>query len=266
MKRKIAKGFNFLGTKITDIATSVGIATNIVVETFYWTLRGNINWHNAVAQMLEVGWRSFPVIALTSLFTGMVLALQTGSSSKNIFNEPVYIGTVVGFSLIKELGPVLTSIVISGRVGAFIAAELGTMKVTEQLDALYTLGTSPVRYLAVPRFLASLTMMPLLTVLSNVIGITGGLIISVYTWGTPSSVYWDDIFNYMELTDFFHGLIKSFFFAGIIVTIAVFKGFSCEGGAEGVGKATTDAVMFSMVMILISDYFLTAVLVAVGIG
>jgi phospholipid/cholesterol/gamma-HCH transport system permease protein len=217
-------------------------------------------------QMVEIGWRSAPVIVLTSFFTGMVLALQTGSSSRNIFNEPVYIGTVVGFSLVKELGPVLTAIVIAGRVGASIAAELGTMKVTEQIDALYTLGTNPVRYLAVPRFLACATMVPLLTALANVIGIIGGLIITKYLWSVPSSVYWEDIFNYMELSDYFHGFIKSIFFGIIIVTTSCYKGFTCEGGAEGVGKATTSAVMIAMVLILISDYFLGALLVALRIG
>ncbi len=218
-----------------------------------------------MAQMVEIGMRSFPVIGLTSLFTGMVLALQAGTSSKNIFNEPVYIGTVVGFSLIKELGPVLTAIVISGRVGASIAAELGTMKVTEQLDALYTLGTNPVKYLAVPRFIACALMVPLLSVMANIIGVLGGLLITTFSFSVPSSIYWEDIFNYMDTSSLFHGLIKAVVFGLIIVTTACYKGFNCEGGAEGVGKATTSAVMISMVLILISDYFLSALLVAVGI-
>ena len=254
-----------LGRAIMEMATGVGQATMMVRDTLYWISKGVIDWRNAVIQMLEVGWSSFPVIALTSLFTGMVLALQTGSSSKNIFNEPIYIGTVVGFSLVRELGPVLTSIVISGRVGASIAAELGTMKVTEQLDALYTLGTNPVRYLAVPRFIACVVMVPVLSIMSNIIGIIGGLLITVFSWGIPSSVYWDDIFNYMDNYSLAHGLIKAVFFGIIIVTTACHKGFTCEGGAEGVGKATTSAVMISMVLILISDYFLSAILVALNI-
>jgi phospholipid/cholesterol/gamma-HCH transport system permease protein len=255
-----------IGKKIFTLATHLGKVTRLVAQTFHWIVRGVINWPNTVAQMVEVGWRSAPVILLTSLFTGMVLALQTGASSREIFNEPVYIGTVVGFSLVKELGPVLTSIVVAGRVGAAIAAELGTMKVTEQLDALYTLGTNPVRYLAVPRFLAMTLMVPLLCTLANIVGILGGLIVSVYKWGTPSSVYWEDVFNYMDTMVFYHGFIKAFVFGFIIVTIACYRGFSCEGGAEGVGKATTSAVMLSMVMILVSDYFLTAILVAFGIS
>jgi len=260
------KPFEALGHAVIDIATSLGALTILVQQTLYWISKGVIDWKNTVMQMVEVGVRSFPVIGLTSLFTGMVLALQTGASSKNIFNEPVYIGTVVGFSLIKELGPVLTAIVISGRVGASIAAELGTMKVTEQIDALYTLGTNPVRYLAVPRFIACVIMVPLLSVMANIVGIIGGLLVTVFSWGIPSSVYWEDIFDYMYVASLAHGLIKAVFFGIIIVVISCYKGFNCEGGAEGVGKATTSAVMVSMVLILISDYFLSAVLVAVGIS
>ncbi|MHB9154550.1 MAG: MlaE family ABC transporter permease [Endomicrobiales bacterium] len=261
--RKITRS---LGGTLLATATGLGQALSMMIQTFSWISRGVIDTQNTVFQMVEVGWRSFPVIGLTSLFTGMVLALQSGSSSKNIFNEPVYVGTIVGFSLVRELGPVLTSIVVAGRVGAAITAELGSMKVTEQMDALYTLGTNPVRYLAVPRFLACLFMLPLLSILANIIGILGGMFITVVKWGVPSTVYWDDIFNYMDLYSFFHGLIKSFIFGGIIVTTAVHKGFTTEGGAEGVGKATTSAVMISMVLILISDYFLTTILVALGIS
>lgn len=266
VKKQIGRVPRKIGQTILETATGIGRGANLFFQTMYWITRGRIEWRNTVIQMIEVGWESFPVVGLTSLFTGMVLALQTGSSTSNIFNEPVYIGTVVGFSLVKELGPVLTCIVISGRSGASIAAEIGTMKVTEQLDALYTLGTNPVRYLSVPRFLACVTMVPLLTILSNIIGIFGGLFVTTVKWGVPSSVYAEDILNYMTPDSLFHGLIKAVFFAIIIVTVAVYRGFSCEGGAEGVGKATTSAVMISMVMILVADYFLSAILVALNIG
>lgn len=255
-----------IGRKTYKFIKSIGEVVLIVLRTFRYIFSGDIDRRNAVEQMFEVGVRSFPVIGLTSVFTGMVLALQTGASSRSIFNEPLYIGTVVGFSLVKELGPVLTAVVISGRVGAAIAAELGSMKVTEQLDALFTLGTNPVKYLAVPRFIANLVMLPLLTVMANIIGIVGGMLVTVYKWGVPSTVYWDDIFNYMKIDDLMHGLIKSVFFALIIVTTSCYKGFTCEGGAEGVGKSTTSAVMISMVLILVSDYFITSLLVAIGIG
>lgn len=254
-----------IGSWILDTAAGVGQATMLAFRSFYWIARGAVDVKNTVEQMVEVGWRSFPVIALCTLSTGMVLALQTGAAFRNIFNEPVYIGAIVGFSLVKELGPVLTSIVVAGRVGASIAAELGTMKVTEQLDALYTLGTNPVRYLAVPRVLACLTMVPLLSILANIIGIFGGLLVTMYKWDQPSSIFWEDVLR-MGNMDFAHGLIKAFIFGGIIVITSCHKGFTAEGGAEGVGKATTSAVMVSTVLILVSDYFLSALLVSLGIG
>ncbi len=258
--------FNKLGIQFLDFASMLGRVTQLIVQTSQWIARGAVDTRTTVQQMIEIGINSSPVIGLSSLFTGMVLALQTGASSRNIFNEPIYIGTVVGFSLVKELGPVLTAVVMAGRVGASIAAEIGTMKVTEQVDALYTLGTNPVRYLAVPRFIACGVMVPVLTIMANIVGIMGGLIVTMYRWDVPSSVYWEDILNFMMISDFMHGLIKSIFFGIIIVTTAVYQGFQCEGGAEGVGKSTTSAVMISMMLILISDYFLTALLVALRIG
>src|SRR3989339_32286 len=218
--KRIKKVPHFIGNGLLNTAEGIGKAGYLLFQTVYWIGRGFVDWKNTVAQMVEVGWMSFPVIALTSFFTGMVLALQSGQSFKNVFNEPVFIGTVVGFSLVRELGPVLTAIVISGRVGASIAAELGTMKVTEQIDALYTLGTNPVRYLAVPRFLACIVMVPLLSIMANIVGILGGLVVTMFSWGVPSSVYWEDIFNYMDNASLAHGIIKSVFFGIIIVTTA----------------------------------------------
>ncbi|MDR2426340.1 MAG: ABC transporter permease [Endomicrobium sp.] len=244
---------------------SIGQATSMTFETAKWIFKGAIPIKSTISQMVEVGWRSFPIIMLTSFFTGMVLALQVGSSTSNFFNEPVYVGTITGFSLVIELGPVLTAVVISGRVGAAITAELGTMKVTEQLDALYTLGTNPIKYLAVPRFLALFFMFPLLVALANIIGIYGGLVVTVHTWNVPTAIYWQDVLAFMVIKTFLHGFIKSFFFALIIAIIACHKGFTTDGGAEGVGRATTSSVMMSMIFILVSDYFLTDILVTLGI-
>jgi len=265
IKKTTANPFGFTGRIIRQIINGTGTAAQITAETLLWIFKGQINVKNTVAQMVEVGYRSFPIILLTSFFTGMVLALQVGSATSNMFNEPVYIGMITGFALVKELGPVLTAIVIAGRVGAAITAELGTMKVTEQIDALYTLGTNPVKYLAVPRFLACITMVPLLTAIANIIGIYGGLVVTNMNWDIPSTVYMGDILDVMQISSFMHGFIKSFFFAVIIVIVACHKGFGCSGGAEGVGKATTSSVMVSMILILISDYFLTALLVALKI-
>jgi phospholipid/cholesterol/gamma-HCH transport system permease protein len=254
-----------LGRQVLALAETLGNVILMVQKTVYWIFRARPDMRNVLAQMNEIGVRSFPVTSLTALFTGMVLALQTGYSFRKVFNEPLYVGTVVGLSLLKELGPVLTALVVAGRVGAAIAAELGTMNVTEQIDALYTLGTNPVRYLVVPRFIACLVMGPLLTVYANVIGLFGGFMVARYRLGIPSTVFWDEI-NAIHLEEGFHGLIKSVAFALIIVTTSCYKGINCRGGAEGVGQATTSAVVVSMVFVLVSDYFLSALLVSFGIG
>lgn len=250
---------------VYSVLESIGQAASMTFETFKWIFKGSVPVKNTVSQMVEVGWKSFPIIMLTSFFTGMVLALQVGSSTSNLFNEPVYVGTITGFALVIELGPVLTAIVITGRVGAAITAELGTMKVTEQLDALYTLGTNPVKYLAVPRFMALFFMLPLLTAFANIVGIYGGMIVTVNTWEISTTIYWNDVLDFMVIGTFMHGFIKSFVFALIIAVVSCHKGFSTGGGAEGVGRATTSCVMLSMIFILVSDYFLTDFLVALKI-
>jgi len=256
----------YIGERILVATNSLGRITELFRQTIYWAGRRPLRSQDIVRQMMEIGVMSFPVIGLTALFTGMVLALQTGYAFTNFFGEPVYVGMAVGFSMVKELGPVTGSTVLAGRVGAAIAAELGTMKVTEQIDALYTLGTNPVKYLAVPRFLACLIMVPILTLFADIIGVLGGLVVSVYSFSIPATVYRDEILNFMRIDDVYQGLIKSVFFAVIIIMVCCYKGFTCEGGAQGVGRATTSAVVTSMVLILISDYFLTAFLVSIGIG
>jgi phospholipid/cholesterol/gamma-HCH transport system permease protein len=252
-----------LGGTLLSLAEAMGRVVILTRQTLYWLK--SAKRHAVVEQIVAMGVDSVPVTTLTSLFTGMVLALQTGFSFRKVFNEPIYVGTVVGLSLVKELGPVLTAVVVSGRVGAAIAAELGTMKVTEQIDALYTLGTNPVKYLAVPRFIACVISIPILTVMAIFTGITGGLIIAVYRLGIPMATYTNEI-RQIEWKECAHGVTKSFFFAAIIVIISCYKGFTCEGGAEGVGKATTNAVVISMVLVLVFDYFLSAILVSFGIG
>lgn len=253
-----------IGTVVESL-DGLGKAVMMTAETVAYIFKGDIPLKSTVIQMVEVGWRSMPIVALTSFFTGMVLALQVGTATANFFNEPTYVGTVTGFSLVTELGPVLTAIVVTGRVGAAITAELGTMKVTEQLDALYTLGTSPVKFLAVSRFVACFFMLPMLTVIANIIGVYGGMVLTTTSWDVPSNVYWSQCLDFMTVRTFIHGFIKSFFFALIIVVVACHKGFNTKNGAKGVGKATMSSVMSSMVLILILDYFLTSLLVAIKI-
>jgi len=254
---------NLLGGTLLSLAEAMGRVVILTRQTLYWLK--SAERRTVYEQVVAMGVDSVPVTTLTSLFTGMVLALQTGFSFRKVFNEPIYVGTVVGLSLVKELGPVLTAVVVAGRVGAAIAAELGTMKVTEQIDALYTLGTNPVKYLSVPRFIACVLSIPLLTVMAIFTGILGGMVIAVYRLAIPMTVYMNEIkgIGWKECA---HGVIKSFFFAAIIVVISCYKGFTCEGGAEGVGKATTSAVVISMVLVLVFDYFLSAILVSFGIG
>jgi phospholipid/cholesterol/gamma-HCH transport system permease protein len=210
-----------------------------------------------VRQMVEMGIRSLPVVLITAIFTGMVFALQTYTGFKRFGAEAV-VGTVVALSMTRELGPVLTGLIVAGRAGAAMAAELGTMRVTEQIDALETLATNPIKYLIVPRFVSGVLMLPALATIADITGIIGGYFITVGLFETSSIVYWKRTWDYLEMRDIFSGLLKSGFFGASISLISCYKGFYTTGGAEGVGKATTGAVVLSSMTILISDYFLSA--------
>ena len=166
--------FTYIGKKVDNLLAQLGGAAAMVRSVLFWLGRSRFEFDQAVRQSVSIGVDSFGVTALTSLFTGMVLALQAGNTIGNIFGEPIFVGTIVSFSLIRELGPVLTGVVVSGRAGAAVTAQIGTMAVTDQLDALYTLGTNPIRYLVIPRLFAFLLTMPVLTVFSNVFGVLGG--------------------------------------------------------------------------------------------
>ncbi|MEC4676155.1 MAG: ABC transporter permease [Nitrospirota bacterium] len=211
---------------------------------------------NIFKQMMEIGVKSLPVVIVTAFFTGMVFALQTYTGFQR-FGAQAYVGTVVALSLTRELGPVLTGLIVAGRAGAAIAAELGTMRVTEQIDALETLATNPVKYLVVPRFISGLLMLPALTIFADMIGIFGGYLVTVGVFKSSSVVYWKRTWDYLEVSDIYSGLIKACFFGAAIALVSCYKGFYTSGGAEGVGKATTGAVVLSSMTILISDYFLS---------
>jgi phospholipid/cholesterol/gamma-HCH transport system permease protein len=212
---------------------------------------------NTFKQMLEIGVRSLPVVLITAIFTGMVFALQTFTGFKR-FGAEALVGTVVALSMTRELGPVLTGLIVAGRAGAAMAAELGTMRVTEQIDALETLATNPVKYLIVPRFIAGVLMLPALSLVADITGITGGYFVTVGLFKTSSIVYWKRTWDFLEMSDIYNGLIKAAFFGASISLISCYRGFYTQGGAEGVGKATTGAVVLSSMTILISDYFLSA--------
>ena len=209
--------------------------------------------------MEEVGIKSIPVVLITGAFTGAVLALQSYTGFKR-FNAETFVGTVVALSITRELGPVLTGLMVSGRVGSSMAAELGTMQVTEQIDALYTLAVNPIKYLIVPRLLAALIMMPVLVIFADLIGILGGYFVSVKVLHSNPYIYMERTWDYLELNDIYSGLFKAAVFGIIIATISCYQGFFTEGGAEGVGRATTKAVVLSCLLILIFNYIITALL------
>ncbi|MBI4618712.1 MAG: ABC transporter permease [Desulfobacterales bacterium] len=253
------KFFDFLGSLVIRFIEESGRIMLLFIKTLMWTFRPPLNLKNIVRQMEEVGVNSIPVVLIMSIFTGMVLALQSYTGFRR-FNAEAFVGTVVALSMVRELGPVLSGLMVSGRVGAAMAAELGTMQVTEQVDALYALATNPIKFLIVPRFLAALFVMPVLVILSDIIGIIGGYLVSVTLLGTNSTIYIKRTWDYMKLDDIYTGLLKACVFGIIIATISCYQGFNTRGGAEGVGKATTKAVVLSSLTILISNYFITAMM------
>lgn len=206
-------------------------------------------------QMEHVGVNSIPLVFIIAIFTGAVAAWQAAYQLKGL--APLsFLGTATSRAIITELGPVLTAIVIAGRVGASIAAELGSMKVTEQIDALETMGISPVMFLAMPRFIASIFMMPILVILADVIAIIGAFVISNYFLSVSFEVFFDSVRRFFILSDFFFGIIKGIFFGGVTSLIGCHIGFKTEGGAEGVGLSTIKSFVVTSAMILILDYFL----------
>jgi len=229
----------------------------LLMQSVAWLFRSPLKWRETLTQMEEVGVHSVPVTLITAIFTGMVLALQSYIGFKR-FNAETMVGTVVALSMVRELGPVLTGLIVAGRAGSEMAAELGTMKVTEQIDALYTLAVDPIPYLIVPRVIAGIVMLPVLTVLADCIGIAGGYVVAVKMLHANPVIYMRRSFDFMEWRDIYIGLFKSSFFGLIISTVGCHKGLTTEGGAEGVGNATTGSVVLSSMLILISDYILTA--------
>jgi phospholipid/cholesterol/gamma-HCH transport system permease protein len=216
-------------------------------------------YQSILEQMVQVGVESIPVVLTTALFTGMVLALQTGVTLESkLMGSSVFIGNIVTLSLTRELGPVLTALLVTGRVGSAMAAEIGTMKITGRRSTpCGTLAANPVEYIGVPRFLATLLMLPLLTIMADVLGSIGGWIVASYHLGVSSMVFWDGAQSTVEFGDVFSGLSKSFFFGLIICLFALYRGFNTYGGAVGVGRSTTGAVVNASIAILIADYFLT---------
>ena len=207
-------------------------------------------------QMVEIGFYSLPVVGLTGLFAGMVLALQSYTGFSR-FSAESTIPTVVVLSITRELGPVLAGLMVAGRVGAAMAAEIGTMRVTEQIDALTTLSTNPHKYLIVPRLLAGLLMLPFLVLVTDIIGVGGGYLVSVYKLGFNPDAYINNTLEYLQVMDVASGLVKAAVFGYLIALMGCYHGFHSKGGAQGVGKATTNAVVTGAILVLIFNYIIT---------
>jgi phospholipid/cholesterol/gamma-HCH transport system permease protein len=231
----------------------------LLFATIAWMFRPPLRIRVIIRQMEFVGVNSLTVVLITGAFTGMVLALQTYYGFR-MFGGESLVGTTVALSMTRELGPVITALMVTGRAGSAMAAELGTMRVTEQIDALYTMSVSPIQFLILPRVLAGIIMLPVLTVISDFIGIVGGYFVGVELLKINSGIFIARIVEFVDLEDIFNGLIKAACFGLILALVGCYKGFYTHGGAAGVGRATTQAVVLSSVAILISDYFLTAIM------
>jgi phospholipid/cholesterol/gamma-HCH transport system permease protein len=243
---------------VYDYFTLAGRATRFVfARPFYW--------RDTLTHMDRMGVGSLPILLLTGLFTGMVLALQSAVALQR-FGAEIYVGTLVGASMVRELGPVLAALIFAGRVGSGIAAEIGSMRVTEQIDALQSFGTDPIKKLVTPRLLAGLIMLPILTIVTDAVGIFGGLLVSVFKVQVPADAYLRGVWGVLAQSgfifgffpkDFVGGLLKPLVFGGIVAMTGAHYGLAARGGTEGVGTATTRAVVAASIAILVVDYFIT---------
>jgi phospholipid/cholesterol/gamma-HCH transport system permease protein len=251
LRKAFTPGVNFL--KETG---NIGL---FFIQSIYLCFRRPFKFHYILKQMEFIGVNSVSVVVISGGFIGMVLALQSYHGFRRFGSEGL-VGITVALSMTRELGPIITGLMVSGRAGSAMAAELGTMRVTEQIDALTVMALSPIKYLVVPRVIASFFMLPVLTVMSDFIGIVGGYLVGVKLLGINEGAFINKIIKYLSLEDIYNGLVKAAFFGIILSVISCYKGFYTKGGAEGVGRSTTEAVVFSSLMILISDYVLTSLM------
>ena len=248
-----------LGKPALNVVGQIGGIGTMFVQSVYLSFRRPFKLDYIFKQMEFIGVHSLLVILITGAFTGMVLALQS-SYGFSMFGANGLVGVIVTLSMTRELGPVLTSIMVTGRAGSAMAAEIGTMRVTEQIDALTVMALNPIKYLVAPRVVASFFMLPVLTIISDFIGVLGGYIVGVKMLGINEGAFMNRIDKNVVLGDIYNGLIKAAVFGVILSVISCYKGYHTRGGAEGVGRATTEAVVLSSVTILISDYILTSLM------
>lgn len=251
--------FEKLGKYAVGMADTTGLMCMMLVKSASYAVTPPFKLRNLFKQMEFVGVQSLFVVILTGSFTGMVLALQ-GFIALKRFGAESLVGPTVALSMCRELGPVLTGLMVTGRAGSAMATELGTMRVTEQIDALFTMGVNPLKYLVVPRILAGILMFPVLTIVTDFVGIAGGYMIGVEFLGINSGVYLGRTIDFVNSGDLYDGLVKSVVFGVIVTLVACFNGFYTTGGAEGVGRSATSSVVQGCVLILISDYMLTSLM------
>jgi len=248
-----------IGSRATGIVQNAGAFSEFTINTVFALFKPPFEWRELSKQMETVGVWSFPVVAVTSIFTGMVFSLQIYEGFRR-FEAEGYVPGVLGLALLREMVPVLGSMIVAGRVGSAFAAELGTMRVTDQIDALEVMGADPIHFLAAPRFYATVLMLPLLVTLGDLIGLWGGWFLITNILNEPSPGFLDQVFQFMDAKDYWSGVVKAAFFGAGIASIGCFVGINARGGAEGVGGATTRAVVNACLAILVLDFFLTKVL------
>ncbi|MFH0799392.1 MAG: ABC transporter permease [Pseudomonadota bacterium] len=248
--------FGAIGARLIGWARSLGRWCSFVGQSLAWVLRPPYRIDQFVKQMEFVGVKSTGIIALTAFFTGAVFALQSGKVYA-LFNMESMVGATVALSLTREIGPVFAAIMVTARACSSMAAELGTMRVTEQVDALETMAVDPLHFLVVPRIVACTIMVPMLTMLYNYVGVIGAYIVGIYLLGIGEGPFMYRLYRYLDAEDIWGGLIKAAIFGFLISTISCYMGLTTRGGAEGVGRSTTRAVVYSAVTILVTDYFLT---------
>jgi phospholipid/cholesterol/gamma-HCH transport system permease protein len=270
LRNSAAAPFRFLGERLRALAFHTQRYFALLGRALYGSVSRPFYGRDLSVQLDAIGVGSIGIVLLTGLFTGMVLALQSAVEMRQ-FGATIYIGRLVGASTVRELGPVLTALMVTGRAGSGIAAELGAMRVTEQIDALDTMGVDPIRKLVVPRFVACLIALPLLTIVTDLVAILGGLLIAVVKLDLTPDLYMRSVYATLAQTGFllrvvpvdvFAGLVKPVFFGAIIALTSCYYGMATRGGTEGVGRAATGAVVTSSIFILATDYFLTQLIIA----
>lgn len=260
--KKLTSSIEAFGGKIIQTVNGLGTFSAFIGKVFYWMFKKPYRFKLLFEQLYFIGNKSLFIVCLTASFTGMVMAYQTYIGFKMISADS-FIGPIVAISLAKELGPVLTGLIVAGRCGAAIAAQIGTMNVTEQVDALEVMGVNSIQYLAIPRIVAAVFALPMLSSVFLLVGNLGSWMIGTKVLSIDETLYFSKLSSFMYVQDIYEGLIKAFFFGFLISVIACYHGFQVKGGAEGVGKGTNMAVVWGMVIVLIVDFFLTSFLVKI---